>query len=413
HKLARIDHRFSWRPQHWWLVALVSVVCTAAIVWLYITRIKFEIIFLPPFVGRPPTPEYATFSPKHLLDIVNLSLILLPGLGALLAAGASSHKESSRSPIGVFMLLCFAASLLFVLVIDPQLGMERDWDLMSFTLFPLVLYLVYRTSMPSLLRSGRPVVGYIVVTMLITTSYIAANIEVAASEARYLSLLRYYATKERSGWSILVTYYQDKGDTEHASQIQREMAGVFPDYRRLMDAYAHLNSDDYGTAYQIADSLVRQYPYNPDFLQIYANCLGQLGRFKESESYFQRTLAIRPHSAVVENEFAQMYLKSGALHDALETFRAAHEDNPNLTFVSEGFGLAYFRLGQLDSAGMVADSLFQADPHSPGGHLLKMVIAIKQGDLTAAREHLGEFKRYGRERSDYSGILQYYAYLER
>jgi Flp pilus assembly protein TadD len=409
YKLVDVERRFIWRPLYWLPTALVSTAGAAVIIWLYLTRIKFEIIFLPVFVGRPPALDYAALSPKHLLDIVNLTLLLLPGLGALLVTGVARAEESSLRATRMFLLWCFVGSFLFLLVIDPQLGMERDWDLMSFTVLPLILYLLSGAQEIGQHHSGRAVIAYTVVILLLTSSYLAANIRVDASEARYHSLLRYYATKERSGWSVFVNYYQEKGDSERASLIRNEMARMYPEYRRLAEAYGHLNKGDYREAYAIVDSLIEEYPYNPDYLQIYANCLGKLDRFSESESNFQRALAVRPNSPIVENEMAQMYLKWGRPDKALSVFHLAHTQAPELTFVSEGLGLAYFQLGRLDSAEQVADSLFQEDSHSPGGHLLKMVVALRQGDISNARRHFEEYKRYGTHRSDYRGIIEYYS----
>jgi len=74
----------------------------------------------------------------------------------------------------------------------------------------------------------------------------------------------------------------------------------------------------------------------------------------------------------------------------------------------EGMGLAFYKLNKFDSTLLVADSLFARDRNSPGGHLLKMVIALQSGDRKNAKSHFAEYKKYGSNRSDYRNILEYY-----
>jgi tetratricopeptide (TPR) repeat protein len=413
YKLTVVDRRFAWHTGYWLVVTLLAAAGAVTIVWLALTRIDFEVIFLPPFVGRPPATEYAALSPKHMLDILNLTLVLLPGLLALLLIGTGGAADRGGRPVRTFLLWSFAGSFLFLLVINPVIGMARDWDLMSFTLFPLMLLLIHRTNtLPSPPR-GRLVLAYAAAVATITASYLWTNIDVGASETRFHNLLRYYATKDRSGWSILANHYNDKGDRAGSSEVLTEMDQVFPEYRGLMQAYSFVNRGDYKAAYPIVDSLVRRFPYNPDFLQLYANCLGKMGRFAESEEYFRKTVRLRPHNARIGNEFGQMLLNAGALDKALTTFRTAHATDPSLTFVLEGLGLTFFKLGRLDSALAVADTLFAYEAHSPGGHLIQMIVAVQKGDLRTAREHLVAFRQFGVGRSDYKSILEYYAYLKR
>ncbi|MEW6050223.1 MAG: hypothetical protein AB1644_04075 [Candidatus Zixiibacteriota bacterium] len=413
YNLTIVDRRLEWRRVYWLVVAMLAAGGTVILIWLYLTKIQFEVIFLPPFIGRPPAPEYAAFSPKHLLDIVNLSLVLLPGLLAIWLVGTGQDARVGSGPVRSFLLWCFAGSFLFVLVINPVLGMERDWDLMSFTLFPFMLYLIYRMGGAVKPVGGRLLVAYAVTVTAVTTGYLWANIDIRASEVRYQTLLRYYGAKDRSGWAVLVNYYADRGDKVRSAEVSTEMKAVFPEYGRMMRAYSYVNRRNYMTAYPIVDSLVQEYPYNPDFLQLYANCLGKLGRPLESEKYFLKTMELRPHSAIIGNELGQMYLNAGSYEKALHTFRSAHENDPSLTFVLEGLGLTFFRMGRLDSASAVADTLFAGETLSPGGHLIRMIVAIQMGDLQTAGEHLAAFRRYGVGRSDYQSVLEYYSYLER
>ncbi|HKK20178.1 MAG TPA: hypothetical protein VJ983_01815, partial [candidate division Zixibacteria bacterium] len=98
--------------------------------------------------------------------------------------------------------------------------------------------------------------------------------------------------------------------------------------------------------------------------------------------------------------------------EALRIERAAHTTDPGKTYISETLGLIYIYLKRFDRADAIADSLFLADSTSPGGHLLKMTIALNKGETEAARDHYEAYVKYGKGRSDYQNIKSYYDYLE-
>ena len=110
------------------MIAFSALAVTALVVFfvLWFTRLNFETIFLPLLKGRPASPHYAILSPKHLFDIFNLFLLLFPGLIVLVAAALTITKERVRDSTVLFLAVCSAGSLLFLLVIDPQIGMARD-----------------------------------------------------------------------------------------------------------------------------------------------------------------------------------------------------------------------------------------------------------------------------------------------
>src|SRR5262249_36496455 len=84
---------------------------------------------LTPEVKASGGPLAAAFSPLHLIDLVNLSLLLAPaGLLALLwLASASRRRSEELSLLGALAL----AGLPLVLLVHPQQGVFRDWDVFA------------------------------------------------------------------------------------------------------------------------------------------------------------------------------------------------------------------------------------------------------------------------------------------
>ena len=395
-----------------WLVAFSIVALSGILVfrWLYTTRIDVETTFLPLFTGRPQSPDYAILSTKHIADIINLVLLIFPGALVILALWFRQLKRLILNPTATFLGLLSVGSLAFLVAVDPTLGMARDWDLMSLTLLPPVLLLLLQIDRGGSWLTGRTILVYALVCICIALPFLATATVEGPSADRFYSLLRYYGSKNRGGWATLVYYYRDKGNQKRYQELLQEMGGLFPDYRKLRQAYSYLENGDYNMSLKLAQGLVNRDPYQPDFLQILGNVYGRLGKYDLAKKYYGQAIKLKPHHAIL-NELGQLYLKQQQYLEASAVFKKAHKQAPRETPIMEGLGLAYIWLGHLDSASAVADTLFLQDKNSPGGHLMRMVIALRYGNSGKAKHHFQEYLKYGSNRSDYDNIREYYSFL--
>ncbi len=380
-KFSRQTPTFSLGWRKLLMIGGVTLTSVLFFVWLLKDQVSFAAVFLPIFTGPSQAPEYALVSTKHVMDLSNQVLVMFPGILVIVASLIYRRKKHSKDTTTVFLGLLSVGSLLFLLLIDPALGMARDWDLMSLTLLAPALLLLWLLGGKPGGMSAKVLVTYLMLCALCSISYVAANTRTAASEERFRSLLQYYGTKDDTGWAIYAYYYLNGGEYSRAMELARfmEKAGI-----RLDKTY-----------------------------HILAVLHNKAGRLSEAEKYYHLALGLRPRHPLLKNELGQLYMKQGKYDKALITLKEARRINPTLTFVAEGVGLAYYHLGHLDSAINIADTLFMGDKNSPGGHLLKMVIAITQGDMNLARYHFKQYLKYGFHRSDYNNISEYYSYLLR
>ena len=96
-------------------------------------------MIIPLFKGHPMTPGYWLFSPAHLLDIVNEFLLVTPLLPVLTILGWKSPKAIIDDGTSLFFGVLGLGGLIFMFIIDPKLGMARDWDLFALVAFPWLL----------------------------------------------------------------------------------------------------------------------------------------------------------------------------------------------------------------------------------------------------------------------------------
>ncbi|MEW6050207.1 MAG: tetratricopeptide repeat protein [Candidatus Zixiibacteriota bacterium] len=370
-------------------------------------------IFLPLITGRSGAEDYAVLSGKHLLDIANQLLLMYPGLIALTLYAFSRRTGNDPDRKRQFFGTMAAGAVVFLILVDPGLGMARDWDLMSLCVLPICLYLMTRIENNAYLAGGKLLAASIVLSAFVSITYVSANIVVESSEKRFVSLVDYYGSKDRSGWSSAAAYFRDKGDSRNLNLVLDRMNRYFPEEALLAETYTSLDRQDYARAVSLAQRLVALDSANTRYLQVLGKAYGKVGEYERGESCYLKALKIKPGSIFLRNELGQLYIQAGRYNDALRLLKAATRLDPTLSYVQEGIALAYFRMGFLDSASAVADTLFGQEANSAGGHLIRMIVAIQQGDLQTAGEYLAAFRQYGVGRSDYQSILEYYSYLER
>lgn len=410
-KRLRINHTIS-------LVTIIAIVfCTATLVALLVwkdwLRIDPKSIFLPLFTGRGATPEYAAFSLKHCLDIANLTMLVYPGLISLAVLAGLGPRHKLDDPLSLFFTWGTLGSILFLVLVDPSLGMPRDWDLMSLTLLFPCLSVLRRLSLSELHPGQRLAGSYTIFCLALTLAFVATALNTGAAEDRMLDILRYNNAKNNTGWAVLSNYYQVNGESSRAQDITAEMNQYFPDEAKLSQAHLCLNRGEYPRALSMAEELYAKDQHRSDYIQVYGKALWKSGRLTEAISLYQKAIQVRPFFPHLKSDLGQIYIQNGQIEDALQVLKEARRQDPSLTFVSESIALAHINRQSYDSALAIADTLLSTTNDLAGAHLIKMVVAIKIGDMTTAKSELVQYLATGQSRSDYRAIKEDYAWVER
>lgn len=253
---------------------------------------------------------------------------------------------------------------------------------------------------------------YVIMCGLIATTYVAANINVEASESRIQSLLSQAGPKERNGWLMHARYWMQNSDTARAIEIRKQADELFPAYAQLDIARQSLSDGNLNLAISIADKLVRDNPYQVDFLGLQAEVYVAAGRFEEAISAITQAGHIKPSSPVLHYQLGEIYAQRGQHSLALQSYKKARVWGSTNSSILEAIGFTYSRMGLLDSAAAVADSLFREDPNAPGGHLLKLYLAVGSGNRAMARHHYQMYRNIGRERQEYQQVIEQYSFVE-
>jgi tetratricopeptide (TPR) repeat protein len=195
----------------------------------------------------PILPEYvpdgySLLSVKHLVDLFNL---LLWAVGAGVAALFATHKLSGSIKLNNqenFLFLAASASAVFAAVFSPNLGMARDWDIVSAALWPTAFYAAWRISkfeyeVEQLLKLRASLLALVV---LILVPAVLVQSQEGSALARYQNLLVLDHSRSAYGWENLALHYQRSGELdkridawEHAVDAERNPRYLF----NLAEAY--------------------------------------------------------------------------------------------------------------------------------------------------------------------------------
>ncbi len=392
----------------YFVMAVGAIALLVLLIWLYGTKIKFKLQFMPFFEGRPTEPEYTVFSLLHFLEIFNLAMVIFPGILILFGLWLSTRKKIICDPITAYLSLLSFGSLLFLFLFRPTLSMGRDWDLMSLCLITPALLLLYQRDKCSIFMSKRTIFIYVLITFFCTFSFLTTGIKTIPAEKRFYTLL---GPRDEDGWVIYTNYILSKGDTTYYKELCKERFNRFPGYRNTKLAYNYIDQGEYGEALRLAQELIKREPYNHNYLQLMGYAYREMGQYDSSEVYYNKTLALR-YKYDVLNQIGQLYIKQKRFDKAIDILHKAHRLAPDTTSIIEALALTYIHKKQYDIALAYADTLFMKDSHSPGALLIKLTVAAWEGDWKAARIHYLDFLKYGQGRSDYETMREFYKDLK-
>ena len=179
----------------------------------------------------------------------------------------------------------------------------------------------------------------------------------AAAKADPLSL---------AAWSNLAEQYQAQNDTANVLVAFREMLKIAPTNQKLREqAFKYfLNANKPDIAKEIADSGIRNDPYNSDFYDLKSNACLFLSDFKCAIDALEQGYAIDSTKADTLF-FTKITVAAQQQPDTarlLKWAKIANKKYPTNITLLQSLGKAYSLSGQLDSSAAVAQRLVQANP---------------------------------------------------
>ena len=169
-----------------------------------------------------------------------------------------------------------------------------------------------------------------------------------------------------NSWANLAELYQAQHDTANVLTVFREMLTVAPGNQKLREqAFKYfLNANKPDIAREIADSGIKNDPYNPDFYDLKSNACLFLSDFKCAVDALEQYYAVDSTKADTLF-FTKITVAAQQQPDTARLIKWARAGNKkfpdNLTLL-QSLAKAYSLSGQLDSAMAVTQRLIQTNP---------------------------------------------------
>ncbi|MFH1700573.1 MAG: hypothetical protein ABIE07_08300 [Candidatus Zixiibacteriota bacterium] len=370
----------------WMALIILSGIFIYLFIHQYYSSIAFRSHILPLWQGKPLTPDYAIISVNHLIDIINLFLLTVPLWPILIIFIWKSRRSLLDDAINRFLFLFSMGGLIFLLIIDPRLGMARDWDLFALTGLGPILLLTRIYVQSGRLKFLYPII--IAISFAVTLPYLATNLKTEPSLAYMQSLLELDKTKSRSGLVMLRDYLHNNNDKSRANQINDQLLSNFPQTRWEKTVKHWINNRVFDKAFIYADSIYNYDPYSVDAFNIYSHIYLDMGKYDSALAMVKISTELSPYESRAYTSMAIFYRQMKNYNEMWKSFRRAQKLNPreysNLMLMSQSFA----NDGVFDSAIAYIDTLKNNYSDSSECYLAAGMIYRAKGEYDNAVQQL-------------------------
>jgi Flp pilus assembly protein TadD len=311
----------------------------------------------------PVIGDYALLSASHVTDILNQLLLVVPAiipLAMLLAPALRLHRNERA--VRFLALACAGAGTL-LFVVNPTLGMARDWDLFATVGLVMTISLTY---LFFALRQGLHLAPMITCTAILCVApWIAVNHDSSAAVRRFRDLLRLDASRPGSvyGYETLAVFLREQGDLAGAASAYEEALELRPGFPRYVGALAKLKGD--------------------------------LGDFAAARSLLEGALALDQANESLLYDLAIVEVAAGHVDSARIHFQSLAQRSE--LKVPAKIALAKLSMSERDYESAVGElvSVLGLDPRHPEAHYLLGIAFIAGGDCESASLKLEEAQALG------------------
>ncbi len=334
------------RLRLWVKLVLIGVVLAAIAVTFYhfySTFYFFRFALVPVVADRFTADGYTFFSLKHIADMGNLLIMLVPGLPLLAYLAYPRFKRGRGFDLKTrFMVVLILSTVGAAALFDPKLGMPRDWDLFAFCGIPVALFLfdAVISDNSTVKRWASAVVLAITIGLLALFSRAYHETQPEISIPKVKDYIAMDAQRNRRALNILVDYYKNLGDTVAARNEFEQWESAFPEWA----------TNKYGQV------------------------LLENRRYAEAVGYFRRTIDINPSLSAAYSNLGSAYLYLNQYDSAIAYLEIANGLNPHSPPQLSNLGTAYFYNGQYDRAEKCLDRAVDLDSSNVAARLMLVML---------------------------------------
>ena len=333
--------------------AITAVISVLLLSHYYSTDYFFRFAFVPLFENRFTVEGYTLFSLKHIVDYLNLLILLLPGLPLVVAMLLFLPvRRMLRRREYRYLLILLVSTLGATFVFDPKLSMPRDWDLFSFCGVPLAIfgyYFLLNTRSKSRRRPGARI-GLLSVFLGFLSLFPRAGSQAVEdiSVAHVMNYIDLDKARNMPVRAVLFDYYKEFGKQDKTAFLKRQWRGELLEDDMLVKAFSLLEQNQVRPAISLLNQLLGR---NPGIATAWGH-LGEayllLNRYDSALMFLNISEGMNPYNPVVHYNLGFAYYAKTEYEKAKRYYLRALEIDTLLLEPLLGLAYVYTQLDQQD-----------------------------------------------------------------
>ncbi len=322
--------------------------------------------------------EYAAFSLGHLFEILNQALLIIP-VSIIIFLGAIFSKKVKESDSGfkVFSLISIIAYLLMIFLLDPKLGMARDWDLFATVTASLGLIIIFYFLAGWITKpdkySKTLVAGLSIIFM---SGWIIANASTGRQLSRSEDLLALSDRGREYSTELLAHYYKNViRDDDKALEILL----TIPEDNRNARVWNKIAKAQIGAGQfrEAMNSIYRGLEKDSEFAELHSMAGAILTRFNDAQNalpHIKKACYLDPQNHVYFYSLGGAYFRLDSLPEAAEAFKRVIDLKPDYAPGYIEYANISQLMGNFDTAYVYIQRGLKLNPNFPGGYELLNII---------------------------------------
>lgn len=371
----------SWRDNKRSVFIISSVIVGLSVLAIYLSnygirqlliriRDAFSYDFLPFFQAVHGIP-YTVFSWLHFTEWLNLNLRIVPlGLLPVIVLLFLRHqKQEKKNGELIFLVSATLCGLIFTFIMNPALGMFRDWDLMASFFIPLIFLTAYLLINSIVEADRKQIIFVIAILSVFHTSF---RIGVNADEEKHLQLAERMAQPlllgtfaQRLYYDRLANAFWDRQDYSHAKIWYEHYITLDSTNPRinanLSDVYRKLNDDE--GVFRMLKKSVAEGSKDPGVYTNFGVELYKRGDTLAAISMFEKALELNPQRPSAHANLGLCYLQMNNPLQAIAHLETSINLGMNQPVILRQTGDAYYAVGNYEKAINYYESYLRDQPY--------------------------------------------------
>jgi Flp pilus assembly protein TadD len=380
-----------------WLISILSLAGVSGFAIFYLKN-KWMLgqVFVPLYPGNYYAPDYTMFSFSHFVDLFSLYLLVSPvGLVLILTfpfIWIRKNKEtcSSKNKFILFLVLVSLFQLGYNFILNPGLGMARDWDLFSATALGYTvpgIYLLFK------MIKEKAILKYISTALIFTSllstlPWILVNHNPQLSIKRFENLLDLDLKKSRNGRYVLAQYYSARGMKKEKDKVSDEFNGKLPEVNLTDIGLRYYNSGKIDSATELLQRVILLEPGFPEAHNFLGLAYYYSGKISEAEDEYKTAIKLRPDYAKSYVNLGHLYASRNQAEEAIKAYEKAVKLKTEVPEVYNNLASFYLAKDKVSEARNYMKKAIALRPDSFNFHRNLGLILFKSGNLVEAEKEL-------------------------